>query len=45
MRDKIKVPIKKSEQHRFIVSDLTSKFQELARNWLGQEVKLEEIKI
>jgi glutamate racemase len=35
----------KDEKHKFMVSDLTPKFQEMAKNWLGREVRLEEIKI
>lgn len=35
----------KSNQHRFLVSDLTPKFQELTVKWLGKKVELEEYKI
>jgi len=35
----------KGGNHQFMVSDLTPKFQEIAKNWLGREVKLGEIKI
>lgn len=35
----------KNNQHRFLVSDLTIKSQELAKKWLGQGIKLKKIKI
>lgn len=35
----------KNNQHQFLVSDLTPKFQELAVKWLGRAIKLEEIKL
>lgn len=42
---KIEKSLKRSRQHKFMVSDLTPKFQELANRWLGRKIKLEEIKI
>ncbi len=42
---KIAQSLPKNNQHRFLVSDANDKFRQLAVNWLGQKIKLEEVKI
>lgn len=36
--------LNKNNQHRFLVSDLTPRLQEMANKWLENDIKLEEIK-
>ncbi|MGC9048967.1 MAG: glutamate racemase [Patescibacteria group bacterium] len=40
----IEQSLNKNNQHRFLVSDLTIRSQGLAKNWLGEKIKLEKIK-
>jgi len=39
----IEKKLTRSKDHRFLVTDLTEKFQENAEQWLGQKIKLEKI--
>jgi glutamate racemase len=41
----IESKIEKGSNHRFLVTDLTEKFQENAEDWLGQRIKLEKIEL
>ncbi|OGY43895.1 MAG: glutamate racemase [Candidatus Buchananbacteria bacterium RIFCSPHIGHO2_01_FULL_39_14] len=41
----IESKLTKGKQHRYLVTDLTDKFQENAQNWLGQKIKLEKISL
>lgn len=42
---KIEKMITKGGKHQFFVSDLTAKFQAMAKQWLGQPIKLKKINI
>ena len=41
----IEAKITKGSNHRFLVTDITGKFQANAQNWLGQKIKLEKINL
>jgi glutamate racemase len=41
----IETKLTKGKAHRFLVTDLTEKFQENAEDWLGQKIKLEKIEL